>query len=96
VVALLSNYALLILHKMAQENSSVETLRDRIICYQENTKREGYMKQDMLNFISAYQHYSEITDSILREMDKRGGKAALESERDLLDFDEFMSGWDER
>ncbi|MGA2264356.1 MAG: hypothetical protein ABSH28_23350 [Acidobacteriota bacterium] len=93
--ALLSNYALLILHEMAQENSSVETLRERIICYQENIKREGYTKQDMLDFVSAYQNYSEIADSILREMDKRGGKAALESERDLLDFDEFMSGWDD-
>ena len=91
----LGNYALLLLLRLVAKCTTFEGLKKAVEDYPEDTKREGNVRQHMCEYVSQFQNFAQVVDAINKDVAKRGGIEALEAERGIFDFDEFMAGWDE-
>lgn len=89
------DYSLLILDRLLAGCSTSSVLRQAIASYPEDTKREGHVRQDMLQFVSSFPSLAAVVEATRQQVAERGGREALEARRDRMEFDEFLYGWDE-
>jgi len=93
-IPVLAHYDLLVLHGIVQKSTSVEDVLRLIGDYPENAGIEGDIRREMRTFASSFPDLTKLKQELDRQIGQAGGLDALEAERDLGDFDEFMSGWD--
>jgi hypothetical protein len=90
------DYELLILHGLSGRCASLDEVGDAIEKRPEDVRREGPVRDAMRRYALQFGSFAEFRDAVDREVARRGGIEALEDERGLGDFNEFMAGWDER
>jgi len=91
----MSEYGLLILDGLLLRCTSLAELQSAIAAYPQDTRREGEVIKDMQQFVASFPDLAAVTLETHRRVAERGGREEMERFRDRMEFDEFMSGWDE-
>src|SRR5262245_8502853 len=88
-------YSLVVLHGLLARSSTLPVLRSSIVSYPEDRRREGRVVEDMLQFVDAFTDFDSLAAEVRKRVEERGGEQAMTEHRERMEFDEFMSGWDE-
>lgn len=88
-------YSLLVLNGLLVRSSTLPELRSSIISYPEDRRREGRVIADMLQFVDAFTDFGSLAAEVRKRVEERGGEQAMAEHRERMEFDEFVSGWDE-
>ncbi len=88
-------YSLLALNGLLARNSTLSGLRSSVLSYPEDRAREGHVVEDMLRVVDAFSEFGSLAAEVRRRVEERGGEQAMAEHREQMEFDEFMSGWDE-
>jgi len=91
----ISEYSLLVLDGLLRKCTTLSELQSAIASYPQDTKREGQVIKDMHQFVASFPHLDGVAEETQRRVAERGGSAEMERFRDRMEFDEFMSGWDD-
>ncbi len=94
-VPLIADYNLLVLDGLIARCTTLSELQQAIASYPEDTKREGHVISGMQEFVARFETLPGVVEATEQAMARRGGREALERFSELMDFDEFMSRWDE-
>ena len=91
----MSEYGLLILDQLLPQCQTLSELQSAIASYPEDTRREGQVIKDMQQFVASFPDLAAVVEETQRRVAERGGREEMERFRDHMEFDEFMSDWDE-
>lgn len=90
----LAHYDLLVLNGFVRKSASIEDVLRLIGEHPEKAQTEGDIRTELRSFTASFPDLAELTRELDRQIELAGGLEALQAERDLGDFDEFMSGWE--
>src|SRR5262245_58841069 len=88
-------YSLLVLNGLLARSSTLPDLRSSIVSYPEDRRREGRVVEDMLRFVGTFTDFGSLAAEVRKRVEERGGEQAMAEHLERMEFDEFMSGWDE-
>lgn len=91
----LADYELLVLDRLAATASVLADLRQAVYRYPANPTREGAIVQSLRACLAGMNDLDAVRSGLETELARRGGRETLEAVRDAMDFDEFISGWDD-
>jgi hypothetical protein len=88
-------YGLRVLNGLLAGSSTLPELRSSIASYPEDRTREGRVIEDMLRFTDAFTDFGSLSAEVRKRVEERGGEQAMAKWRERMEFDEFLSGWDD-
>jgi len=88
----LCEYSLLILDAFLAKSTTLSELNAAIGSYPEDVAREGRVINDMQQFVASFPDFEGVAEEVKKMVAERGGREEMERYRDLMEFNEFMSG----
>jgi hypothetical protein len=92
---LICEYSLLVLNGLLARSSTLPGLRSSVVSYPEDRRREGRVVADMLQFVDAFTDFGSLAAEVRKRAEERGSEGAMAEHLERMEFDEFISGWDE-
>lgn len=83
-------YSLIILDRLMQKVSSLESIAQAIEEYPEDTHREGFVCKNMMEFVVEFPTFELLKQGVEQQMDTNGGRSSTESHYDSM---ERLESW---
>lgn len=91
----LAVYSLTVLSRLLSRCGTLPEVLQAVAAYPEDAHREGNVRDDMRQFVLRFSAYAPLVEAVRARVAEQGGPAALDALQDRMEFDEFMSGWDQ-
>lgn len=91
----LGAHSLLVLTSLISGSETMDEVVQSIMDYREDTLREGNVRYSLREFVAQFETFNDLQAATAELVKNYGGRESLESFADQMDFDEFVSGWEE-